>query len=84
MNLMNPKLSSILKTPHKPSQISSTTQIQIFFIFFILLLPVHQIKVFHQSFHTISLSNGKTLLSYTNTSLLFHVSHNNFPIPFFS
>ena len=31
---MNPKLSSILKTPHKPSQISNTTQTRIFFSFF--------------------------------------------------
>ena len=28
MNLMNPKFSSILKTPHKHPQISNTTQIQ--------------------------------------------------------
>ena len=87
MNLMNPKFSSILKTPHKHPQISNTTQIQKKkkkIIFFILLLPIHQIKVFHQSFQTRSLSNGKTLLSYTNTSLLFHVSHNIFPILFFS
>ena len=31
---MNPKLSSILNTPHKPSQISNTTQTRIFFSFF--------------------------------------------------
>ena len=63
MNLIKTQVLIHSKNPHKPSQISNTTQIQFFFIFFILLLPVLQIKVFHQSFHTRSLSNGKTLLS---------------------